>query len=205
MLKNLLTTSFAILILFSCLKSEVTDQLITPPIKLMTDLAQFFHSRSIILHSCVDRMMPEIVEITKQINKQGYYFVFSNVQENFTIDVENVDLHIVVIDHSQSLSFFINYIKYRKKCNKESWILYSKSMVKDVMPNLEIAALDLDDEIFLASAQKFKTYLVEVYKIGPFSPIEINDVGTWSEIDDIEYTTQTKWYRRRNLKVLMFS
>ena len=201
MLKNLLTTSFAILILFSCLKSEVTDQLITPPIKLMTDFAQFFHSRSIIFHSYVDQMMPELVKITKQINKQGYYFAFSNVQENFTIDVQNVDLHIVVIDDSQSLSFFIEYIKHRKKYNIEPWILYSKSMAKDVMPNLEIAALDLDDEIFLASAQKWKTYLVEVYKIGLFSPIEINHVGIWSEIDDIKFTTQPKWYRRGNLKV----
>lgn len=146
-------------------------------------------------------MMPKLVKITKQINKQGYYFVFSNVQENFTIDVQNVDLHIVVIDDSQSLNFFIEYIKYRKKFNTEPWILYSKSMAKDVVPNLEMAALDLDDEIFLALAQKWKTYLVEVYKIGLFSPIEINDVGIWSEIDDIKFTTQPKWYRRGNLKV----
>ena len=74
MLKNLLTTSFTVLILLSCLKSEVTDQLIIPPIKLMTDFAKFFHSKSIIFHSYVDQMMPELVKITKQINKQGYYF-----------------------------------------------------------------------------------------------------------------------------------
>ena len=78
-------------------------------------------------------------------------------------------------------------------------------MAKDVVPNLEITALDLDDEIFLASAQKWKTHLVEVYKIGLFSPIEINDVGIWSEIDDIKFTTQPKWYRRGNLKVRKFS
>ena len=117
------------------------------------------------------------------------------------MDVQNVDLHIVVIDDNQNLNFFIDYINYRKKHNREPWILYSKSIVNDVIPNLEIAALDLDDEIFLASAQKLKTYLVEVYKIGLFSQIEINDVGTWSEIDDIKFTTQPKWYRRGNLKV----
>ena len=202
MLKYQSTTSIVILILFSFLKSGVTGQSMIPPTKFMTDFAQFFNSKSIILHTYANKMIPKLIEITKQINKQGYYFVSTNVvQENFTMDFQNVDLHIVFIDDSQSLNFFIDCVTHRKNYHKEPWILYSNNTAKDVLPNIQIAALDLDDEIFLASAYERKTYLEEVYKIGNDSPIDINDVGTWSEIENITFTTRPKWYRRGNLKV----
>ena len=201
-MKYQLNTSIVILILFLCLKSGVAYQSMIPPIKFMTDFAQFFNSKSIILHTYANEMIPKLVEITKQINKQGYYFVSTNVvQENFTMDFQNVDLHIVFIDDSKSLDFFLDCVSHRKNYHKEPWILYSNHTAKDVLPSIEIAALDLDDEIFLASTHKMKIYLAEVYKIGHDSPIDINDVGTWSEIENIDFTTRPKWYRRGNLKV----
>ena len=67
---------------------------------------------------------------------------------------------------------------------------------------LEIAKLDLDDDIILAITNGSHIDLFEFYKIAENQgPIEYNNVGTWSNEDRLSRTPTPKWYRRRNLKV----
>ena len=201
MLQSKAIANFAILVIFSCWNFVATDQSLLPPIKFIADFAQFFITKSVILHTHTHEMTPELIEFAKQINKEGHYFVIANIQENCTVDLQNVDMHLVMIDDDQSLTYFTDCSNQRKRYNKEPWILYSRSMPNDLIPSLNEATLDLDDEIYLASAQNNETYLTEIYKIGPDSNIDFNDVGVWSEIDNINFTTNPKWYRRGDLKV----
>ena len=201
MLQSKTIANFAILVIFSRWNFVATNQTLLPPIKFIADFAQFFIAKSVILHTHTYGMTPELIEFAKQINKEGYYFVIANIQENCTVNLQNVDMHLVMIDDDQSLTYFTDCSNQRKRYNKEPWMLYSISMPNVLIPSLNEATLDLDDEIYLASAQNNETCLTEIYKIGPDSNIDFNAVGVWSEIDNINFTTNPKWYRRGDLKV----
>ena len=70
---------------------------------------------------------------------------------------------------------------------------------------LEMAELDLDDDIILAAENVTYIDLFEFYKISEREgSIEYNDIGTWSKKDGLKLTSATKWYRRGNLKVIYF-
>ena len=67
---------------------------------------------------------------------------------------------------------------------------------------LEIAKLDLDDDIILAITNGSHIDLFEFYKIAENQgPIQYNNIGVWSDKDGLGLTSTTKWYRRGNLKV----
>ena len=67
---------------------------------------------------------------------------------------------------------------------------------------LEMAELDLDDDVILAIENGTHAELFEIYKINERQgPIEYNTIGAWSEIYGLELTNTSKWYRRGNLKV----
>ena len=71
---------------------------------------------------------------------------------------------------------------------------------------LEMAELDLDDDVILAIENGTHANLFEVYKINERQgPIEYNTIGIWSKMDGLEMTSTSKWYRKGNLKVNMFS
>ena len=72
----------------------------------------------------------------------------------------------------------------------------------DVAMTLEIAELDLDDDIFIGINNGSHVDLFEVYKIAERKgPIEYNDIGSWSDKDGLAMTTAPKYYRRGDLKV----
>ena len=67
---------------------------------------------------------------------------------------------------------------------------------------LEMAELDLDDDVILAIENGTHADLFEIYKINERrGPIEYNTIGAWSKIYGLELTNTSKWYRRGNLKV----
>ena len=67
---------------------------------------------------------------------------------------------------------------------------------------LEMAELDLDDDVILAIENGTHVNLFEIYKISERQgPIVYNTIGVWSNIDGLQLTTTSKWYRRGNLKV----
>ena len=70
---------------------------------------------------------------------------------------------------------------------------------------LEMAELDLDDDVILAIENGTHVNLFEIYKISERQgPIVYNTIGVWSNIDGLQLTTTSKWYRRGNLKVNIF-
>ena len=70
---------------------------------------------------------------------------------------------------------------------------------------LEMAELDLDDDVILAIENGTHVNLFEIYKISERQgPIVYNIIGVWSNTDGLQLTTTTKWYRRGNLKVNIF-
>ena len=196
MLRKIPIDFFAIFIVFWITKTVSTDQLM-PPMKLVTNFGQFFIAKSIVLHTSTESVKLELLKVAKEINKEGHYFVIANIEGNCTVDLKNVDLHIVIIDNNQAFDYFNDCFDRRQKYNKEPWILYGSSTIS----SLEMASLDLDDVVILTTTKEEKTKLVEIYKIGPDNPIDFNDVGTWTENEGIEFTTKPKWYRRGNLKV----
>ena len=67
---------------------------------------------------------------------------------------------------------------------------------------LEMAKLDLDDNVIIGIENGSLVDLFEFYKIAENQgPIEYNNVGAWSDKDGLSLTTTPKWYRRRNLRV----
>ena len=66
---------------------------------------------------------------------------------------------------------------------------------------LEMAKLDLDDNVIIGIEKGSLVDLFEFYKIAENQgPIEYNSLGVWSDKDGLSLTN-TKWYRRGNLKV----
>ena len=70
---------------------------------------------------------------------------------------------------------------------------------------LEMAELDLDDDVILAIENGTHVDLFEIYKISERQgPIVYNTIGVWSNIDGLQLTSTSKWYRRGNLRVNNF-
>ena len=70
---------------------------------------------------------------------------------------------------------------------------------------LEMAELDLDDDVILAIENGIHVDLFEIYKISERQgPIVYNIIGVWSNIDGLQLTSTSKWYRRGNLRVNIF-
>ena len=71
-----------------------------------------------------------------------------------------------------------------------------------VANTLEMAELDLDDDIIVGINNGSHVDLFEIYKIAERKgPIEYNNVGSWSDKDGFVMSTVPKYYRRADLKV----
>ena len=69
---------------------------------------------------------------------------------------------------------------------------------------LEMAELDLDDDVILAIENGTHVNMFEIYKISERQgPIVYNTIGVWSNVDGLQLTITSKWYRRGNLKVII--
>ena len=72
----------------------------------------------------------------------------------------------------------------------------------DVANTLEMAELDLDDDVMVGINNGSHVDLFEIYKIAERKgPIEYNNVGSWSDTDGFVMSTAPKYYRRGDLKV----
>ena len=72
----------------------------------------------------------------------------------------------------------------------------------DLAITLEMAELDLDDDIIVGINNGSHVDLFEIYKIAERKgPVEYNDFGTWSDKDGLSMTAAPKYYRRGDLKV----
>ena len=72
----------------------------------------------------------------------------------------------------------------------------------DVANTLEMAELDLDDDVIVGINNGSHVDLFEIYKIAERKgPIEYNNVGSWSDTDGFVMSTAPKYYRRGDLKV----
>ena len=75
----------------------------------------------------------------------------------------------------------------------------------EITTNLEMAELDLDDDVILAIVNGSRVDLFEIYKIKEREgPIEYNSIGIWSDKDGLQLISAPKWYRRGDLKVRYF-
>ena len=72
----------------------------------------------------------------------------------------------------------------------------------DVANTLEMAELDLDDDVIVGIINGSHVDLFEIYKIAERKgPIEYNNVGSWSDTDGFVMSTAPKYYRRGDLMV----
>ena len=72
----------------------------------------------------------------------------------------------------------------------------------DVANTLEMAELDLDDDIIVGINNGSHVDLFEIYKIAERKgPVEYNNVGSQSDTDGFVMTTAPKYYRRGDLMV----
>ena len=72
----------------------------------------------------------------------------------------------------------------------------------DVANTLEMAELDLDDDVIVGINNSSHVDLFEIYKIAERKgPIEYNNVGRWSDTEGFVMSTAPKYYRRGDLKV----
>ena len=72
----------------------------------------------------------------------------------------------------------------------------------DVANKLEMAELDLDDDVIVGINNGSHVDLFEIYKIAERKgPIEYNNVGRWSDTEGFVMSTAPKYYRRGDLKV----
>ena len=73
----------------------------------------------------------------------------------------------------------------------------------DVANTLEMAELDLDDDVMVGINNGSHVDLFEIYKIAERKgPIEYNNVGKWTDTEGFVMSTAPKYYRRGDLKVL---
>ena len=67
---------------------------------------------------------------------------------------------------------------------------------------LEMAKLDMDDDVILAFQNQSHVDLFEIYKVVEIQElIEYNKIGIWSDRKGLQLINVPKWYRRGDLKV----
>ena len=67
---------------------------------------------------------------------------------------------------------------------------------------LEMARLDLNDDVILAFQNQSHVDLFEIYKVVEIQElIEYNKIGIWSDRKGLQLINIPKWYRRGDLKV----
>ena len=102
----------------------------------MLDFVNHFIGKTVVLHTNTHNMKMELLMTVKDINRSGKYAVVaSHDKENTTIPMENVDVHVSMLDSQTSIDYVMSCFKQRKRYNKEPWILY----VKVTMSNMHFS------------------------------------------------------------------
>ena len=87
----------------------------------------YFIGKNIVIHTKTENFKINLLEVAKEINKQGKYVMVANyVQENCSMPLENVDVHSIMLGDRDSINYALSCFKHRQRYNKEPWILYTK-------------------------------------------------------------------------------
>ena len=62
------------------------------------------------------------------------------------------------------------------------------------------AVMDFDDDFIIGLNMNNVVHLWELYRVGKNTTIQFNKIGQFSGNEQLELTSETKWYRRRNMK-----
>jgi len=194
---------FLLLVTIVLTKNTIHCQSV-PPMKLMFDFVDYNIGKTLVLHANTQNLKMAVLKVAKEINKQGKFAVVASYnEENCTIPLENVDVHSILLDSQKSINYIMSCFKHRKRRNREPWMLQFQegNSIMDVANTLEMAELDLDDDIIVGINNGSHVDLFEIYKIAERKgPIEYNNVGSWSDTDGFIMTTAPKYYRRGDLK-----
>ena len=87
--------------------------LLMPPTKLVTDFGQFYIAKSIVLHANTEILKLNLLKVAKEINKERHYFVIQNIDENCTINLQNVDLHLGILNDNEDINYFVDCFNHR--------------------------------------------------------------------------------------------
>ena len=113
------------------------------------------------------------------------------------------DLHVVPFPN-EHIEHVLNCFKQRKRSYKETWLLYfdDDTSIKNVVGLFENrnAVMDFDDDFIIGLNMNNVVHLWELYRVGKNTTIQFNKIGQFSGNEQLELTSETKWYRRRNMK-----
>ena len=136
--------------------------------------------------------------------------------ENNTAEKQNEGLKVFILNDisktamKESLKLFIQAFSSRKRTDSEYWILEATQLINErgiqgTFDELKDLKIDLDDDLFLMKYERNKKslQLFEFYEIHPTVPRQILPYETWAYEYDFTLPEHGKWYRRRNLQVLI--
>ena len=87
----------------------------------------YFIGKNIVIHTKTENFKINLLEVAKEINKQGKYVMVANYdQEKCSTHLENVDVHSIMLGDQASINYTMSCFKHRQRYNRETWILYSK-------------------------------------------------------------------------------
>jgi hypothetical protein len=94
----------------------------------LMDFMGYLNSNNLILH-----VLPQTPNLTADIkqnfavtnNSQKYFMVKDSSRNNCSMLLDNMDLHVVVIQEDDNYSYILDCLSKRKRFNKETWIIYT--------------------------------------------------------------------------------
>ena len=93
----------------------------------MFDFVDYFNGKSLVLHANTLNMKKDLLMTIKEINREGNYAVsVSYNQENCSMQLENRDVHGILLNSQTAIDHIISCFKYRQRYNKEPWVLFVK-------------------------------------------------------------------------------
>ena len=136
--------------------------------------------------------------------------------ENNTAEKQNEGLKVFILNDisktvmKESLKLFIQAFSSRKRTDSEYWILEATQLINErgiqaIFDEMKDLKIDLDDDLFFMEYEKNKKslHLFEFYEIHPTVPWQILPYETWDFENGFTLPEHGKWYRRRNLQVLI--
>ena len=195
--------NFAVYLLFllsKCINCHTTDI----PIKSIIDFTELFASKNVILHVDTNQNIRNLSKAAQElINSEKYFMVANFMKNSCDLKSVNIDLHFLIFDNF-SLNYTLDCFNIRRKFNKEPWVVLVRDSnnINDVKEILKSASLDLDDDVLILindNSNEMKIY--EIYKINQTSPIISNYVGVVNKKEGLNFTSEPKWYRRKDLMV----
>ena len=136
-------------------------------------------------------------------------FIYQN--GNATLKVSEEDFNIFIIN-DENLKYSVDYlksmIKRRTRKNLDFWLFDISSLdsINSLYSLLNDFNLRVNDDIFIVKFDEQSNYadVWEIYKLSSDQALIIDGLGTWSESNGLNMTTEEKYQRRSNLMVRCF-